>query len=1394
MEDGYFVAGYIKGKPHAFLVDTGSCCTIISKNVFENWPYEMRPSLTPVNMHLVTATGESSPFIGQAEIEIKLGGQKIMHDVLFADVKNDGILGMDFLTKHGCDVFLSKNHILLNGEKITSYRSSVDIIPSCCRIAINENVEVPPECEIIIMGHAMDRVDTCGIGVLEATESFVDRSGLLIAKALVSPEFGTVPLRIMNLSNEPCMLHKNMVAAMYEPVEIEKFEIVNSISSNTSPELDSCPHIDDLILQSSSNLNESQKKCLRSLLYEYKDQFSKSSHDLGCTNLVEHTIKTLPDCKPVKLRPYRIPLAKREFAENEIKAMAEKGLIEPSHSAWSAPAVLVPKRDGTTRFCIDYRRLNQLTIPDSHPLPRIDDTLDALGGSSWFSTLDLKSGFHQVSIAEEDRPKTAFSIPGSGLWQWRVLPFGLINSPSVFERLMERVFAGLTFLILLIYLDDIIVFSKTFDEHLENLRVIFERLREVNLKLNPKKCNLLCRKVAFLGHEVLEKGIATDPAKVLAVKEWPEPKTATEVRQFVGLASYYRKFIPNFATVCKPLHKLTEKDAHFIWSDKTQNAFDTIKQLLTSAPVLSYPLLQGQPFVLDCDASNVGIGAVLSQVQNGEEKVISYFSKCLSKSERQYCTTRKELLAVVVAVKHFHHYLLGQNFTVRTDHGSLQWLMRFKNYEGQIARWIETLSAYTFTVQHRAGRVHNNADAMSRRPCHNNNCKYCDRYERRYFPDIMTNESGAVKNTAFKKGSSESDKRFTLSVIGGDYDENTYPKTGGGDHRITLSDVGSFKECEQSISLCLEDKSRVSSSSQEKNPVHYGPNSTDDSGSIVHTTTSFGPGVADVLSSEMSSDMTQIGNPHCTQAVGNHVCDGFDAARKINCRRVHRFCCRMTANGEVCCCNVAVSSVDWWDHSEDESLFGCLFEFEENSAKMQVAHAGVTTKDEAREDGPRCLHEHECETGKNTSNSDNPQNDHDNHVFSIHEFGTCYDDCKRNACQNISGSGQSTSNSSETDVCLDLTPENIRLRQESDTVLKLLLQWKVGGEKPTRSTVAPYRKELKAYWHEWDTIVIKDNILYKKRLRDVGNDAEYLILVPEVLRREIFRQLHESITAGHLGRRKTYDKIKKRFYWCNMYKDVSYWCRICSTCGSRKMPHRHAKAPMKQYNVGYPMERIAVDISGPYPVSKKGNKYLLVVSCYFTKWVDAIPMKTQEASYVATKLVNRFISIFGVPMQLHTDLGSNFESKVFKEVCKLLGIDKTRTTVRRPQSDGMVERANRSIQNMMSSYISDKQDDWDEHLPLLMLAYRSSVHESTGVSPALMMFGRELTLPVDMTLGRPIREDRLCATEHAYQLEEKLLDIHDFARKHLNISSESMKRRYDIKAHKVSYKVGDAVS
>ena len=666
--------------------------------------------------------------------------------------------------------------------------------------------------------------------------------------------------------------------------------------------------------------------------------------------------------------------------------------------------------------------------------------------------------------------------------------------------------------------------------------------------------------------------------------------------------------------------------------------------------------------MLDCDASNVGVGAVLSQLQDGEEKVISYFSKCLSKSERQYCTTRKELLAVVIAVKHFHHYLLGQSFTVRTDHGSLQWLMRFKKCEGQIARWIETLSAYTFPVVHRTGRVHNNADSMSRRPCHSDHCKYCARYERRYSPDAMADltkiagESGAVKRNASKTGETGGDREVTLPYIGGGNGVVT-PNDGGG-HCFTLP-------CDCTIQKHVEGVSYVD---QDKDPEYNGPLITDDdfSGRSVHTTTCLEPGVAEVLSTEMSHGMSQIGVPHFTHAVRNAVCDGVDAEapKFFNSRHVHGCCCE----------RAAYYAEDWWDHFEDETLFGCLFDPMGNLEKLNDAHAGVATIENARNDNPRCSYETGMST--NTTNSDNLQTDQG---YKHSTSKLCLE-----VSQQTGGSGQSTSSCAETEECLDITQENIRMKQENDAVLKHLLQWKRDDEKPARSTVAPFCRVLKAYWHEWETTELKDNILYKKRIRDIGNDAEYLFLMPNILRKEVFHQLHGNITGGHLGRRKTYDKIRKRFYWCNMHKDVSYWCRICSTCGSRKMPYRKAKEPMRQYNVGYPMERIGFDICGPYPVSKKGHRYLVVVSCYFTKWVDAIPLKTQEAKHVASKLVNRFISKFGVPLQLHTDLGSNFEFKVFQEVCKLLGIDKTRTTVRRPQSDGMVERANRSIQNMIS--------------------------------------------------------------------------------------------------------------
>ncbi|CAC5392821.1 Retrovirus-related Pol polyprotein from transposon 297,Retrovirus-related Pol polyprotein from transposon 17.6,Transposon Ty3-I Gag-Pol polyprotein,Transposon Ty3-G Gag-Pol polyprotein,Retrovirus-related Pol polyprotein from transposon 412 [Mytilus coruscus] len=413
--------------------------------------------------------------------------------------------------------------------------------------------------------------------------------------------------------------------------------------------------------------------------------------------------------------------------------MASSGIIEPSSSAWCSPVVMVTKKkDQSIRFCIDFRKNNVKTEKDCQPIPRIEDTLDTLSGSKWFSTLDMRSGYWQCGLDEKDREKTAFAIPGSGLWQFKVLCFGLCGAPATFERLVEKIFSGLTWRICLVYLDDIIVFSKTFDEHLKNLSEVCDRLRSANLKLHPKKCFLLQKEGTFLGHKVSHEGINTDDEKIKAVQDWPTPKNVKDVRSFIGLCSYYRRFVENFSTIAKPLHQLIEKCKKFEWTEACNCSFEHLKKLLISAPILGYPINDGG-FILETDASNVGMGAVLSQIQDGEERVIGYFSKTFSKSERNYCVNRKELLAIVSAVKNFHHYLYGRSFTVRTDHGSLRWLVNFKNPEGQLARWLETLGAYDFQIPviHRPGRIHSNADALSRRPCPDD-CSYCSKVEDKF--------------------------------------------------------------------------------------------------------------------------------------------------------------------------------------------------------------------------------------------------------------------------------------------------------------------------------------------------------------------------------------------------------------------------------------------------------------------------------------------------------------------------------------------------------------------------------------------------------------------------------------------------------------------------------------
>ena len=505
--------------------------------------------------------------------------------------------------------------------------------------------------------------------------------------------------------------------------------------------------------------------------------FSTSEFDLGRTNLVKHTIDTGAN-RPFKQALRRHPMAYLPIIDEHVDKMLANDICEPSYGPWASNVVLVKTSDGTLRFCIDYRQLNNLTVKDSYPLPRIDTCFDALGDAKFFSTLDLRQGYWQVENDPETADKTTF-ITRKGAFKFKVLPFGLSNAPAVFQRLMNLVMRGLTWEACLVFLDDIVVMSTTFEQHFERLRAVFGRLRSANLKLKPSKCKLFQLKVKFLGSIVSANGIEPDPDKLKAIDEWPVPKNLTELRAFVGLASYYRRHVEGFSDLAKPLSELTRKNQPFIWGPDQQRAFEILKKRLMNYPVLAPPLPEGR-YIIDTDASDFAMGAVLQQEQNGTVRVISYASKTFDAAERQYCTTRKELAAVIYALKTFRHYILGvEKFLLRTDHGALTSLFRVPVPIQQQARYLNFLADYNFEIQHRAGINHGNSDGLSRRPCGD---KKCTR------GDDCTPVPGYARKFQAKKNQAKTNPTIGPLRSGRPYQKGT-PRTNGTPNTETRSSV-----------------------------------------------------------------------------------------------------------------------------------------------------------------------------------------------------------------------------------------------------------------------------------------------------------------------------------------------------------------------------------------------------------------------------------------------------------------------------------------------------------------------------------------------------------------------------------------------------------------------------
>ncbi|GJT49449.1 putative reverse transcriptase domain-containing protein [Tanacetum coccineum] len=457
--------------------------------------------------------------------------------------------------------------------------------------------------------------------------------------------------------------------------------------------------------------DKSEKKRLEDvpIVRDFPEVFPEDLPGLPPTRQVEFQIDLIPGAAPVARAPYRLAPSEMKELSEQLKELSDKGFIRPSSSPWGAPVLFVKKKDGSFRMCIDYRELNKLTVKNRYPLPRIDDLFDQLQGSSVYSKIDLRSGYHQLRVREEDIPKTAFRTR-YGHYEFQVMPFGLTNAPAVFMDLMNRVCKPYLDKFVIVFIDDILIYSKNKQEHEEHLKLILELLKKEELYAKFSKCEFWIPKVQFLGHVIDSQGIHVDPAKIESIKDWASPKSPTEIRQFLGLAGYYRRFIEGFSKIAKPMTKLTQKKVKFEWGDKQETTFQLLKQKLCSAPILALP--EGsEDFIVYCDASIKGLGAVLMQ----REKVIAYASRQLKIHEKNYTNHDLELRAVVFSLKLWRHYLYGTKCTLFTDHKSLQHILNQKELNMRQRRWLELLSDYDCEIHYHPGKVNVVVDALSRK-------------------------------------------------------------------------------------------------------------------------------------------------------------------------------------------------------------------------------------------------------------------------------------------------------------------------------------------------------------------------------------------------------------------------------------------------------------------------------------------------------------------------------------------------------------------------------------------------------------------------------------------------------------------------------------------------------
>ena len=1110
------------------LVDTGADVSLLSAKAFRMISRGTDgPRLSEGRVLLQGASGVGIKVLGAVSVAIQMGSSCYEHEFHVVDsLTSTVILGWDFLTNHNASIRCSAEQAVLQigGQELSL--QDTEYINSLVRL--RRNIYVPPRSTVI--GKAKFKGQTQGIRkgnymVSQVNSGFLSQEpGLMIMNGLVNiKDRATLPIAIVNSTNKAFRLKKgNVVARVYSLGEAKLCSVTEAYETAECNQTEA-----DL------SVPEKYKGAVERLIQKNSDLFADRDTELGQTDIIKMRIDT-GDQRPIRLKPYKTPFALRGMVDRQIDEMLQAKVISPSHSPWSFPVVLAQKKDGSKRFCVDFRQLNRITEKHNWPMPTLDEILPTLGKSKFYSACDLRSGYWQVKMAQEDKHKTAF-ICHRGLFEFNVMPFGLSCAPGIFCEMMSKVLRGLEGFATA-YLDDVLIYSETMEDHLKHLNIVFGRLRKAGLRLKRSKCDFFKRELQYLGHVVNERGIKPNPDKVAAIRDLDTPQTVRDVRSFVGMASFYRRYIPDFSKLVEPLTRLTRKHAQFAWSGSCQEAFDTLKQKLSSPPVLAFPDTT-KPYILYTDASNSCIGAVLGQGSGEGERPIQYLSHQLSKTQQNWPIIEKEAYAIVFALQKLRQFLYGAKFTIKCDHKPLKFLLSSEIKNAKVQRWGLMISEFDCTIEYIAGKDNTRADMLSRitsgEPC------------KAQVGEMAGEHSGGLEQAGAEAHPAE------VGVINTD---KVDPRIGQGTH----------SDC-------------------------------------VDTDTP----------------------PSDTQAVS-----------------------------------------------------------------------------------------HDSLLPNNLNNTEEQRKD----------------------------------------------PEVVQLIQRLQT---------------GKATVT-----------EGHAFVVLEDVLYY--VPETEAEPSLKLVIPSHLRELVLKECHDK--CCHMGLDKTYDRIRDRYYWRGLYKDVANYVSQCVTCKSRNL--RRELRPLQEMDaVRFPFEKIGIDLCGPYPVSKSGNKYLVTITCLYTGWPEIFPVQDKTAETVARVILEELIPRHSCPLTILSDNGREFCNQIVDHICKVLKIYRIRTSAYHPAGNGATERFHRVWNDMVSKEL-EVGDEWDTLIPAVLTAYRTSLNESRKHSPFYLLYGRDPILTLD-TMLRP-RLKYMGEDYHQLALQQQ---HRAFVRvdRHLKQARLRQKRHHDKRAVHHDFEVGEAV-